>query len=330
MEVQTDAVEPGAHTGPRERLFGLARIAAAGLVWGSIPLVIRYADGASVVKVFFRVACAAVVIGAWMAASGGWRELKGLSGAKWRQVVVQGLVLTLNWFLFLTALDMTDVATAELLAYTGPVFVAALAPFVTGEVFDRRIVAPLLAALAGIAVILTQHGLDVDSDRELLGAVLAFASALTYATLLLRSKKILRGISSGALMLIEYTVASIVLAPFVLMAYGRGDAPSTPGAYAALVTLGVVHTAFTGFVFLGGLRRVRTDHAAVLTYLEPVSAVVFAAAFLGEALTIRTLLGGLLVIVGGVAVARLERRPAGELEPMEMAGVAADDARPIG
>ena len=81
-------------------------------------------------------------------------------------------------------------------------------------------------------------------------------------------------------MLIEYTTASVVLLPFVIAAYVRGDSPSTPGAYAALVTLGVVHTALSGFIFLGGLRRVRTDHAAILTYVEPVTAVLFAAAFL--------------------------------------------------
>lgn len=316
---------PDTQLDPRQRLIGLARVATAGLIWGSIPLVIRAADGASVVKVFFRVAFAALIIGGWMLASGGWRELRTLSGAKLRQVIVQGLVLTLNWFLFLTALDMTDVAIAELLGYTGPVFVAAIAPMVTGERFDRRIIAPLVLALGGITLILTQHGLSVGSDREALGALLAFASAGTYATLLLRSKKILRGISSGALMLIEYAVASVVLLPFVVAAYQRGDAPSTTGAYAALITLGVVHTAISGFIFLGGLRRVRTDHAAVLTYVEPVSAVFFASLFLGEALTWRTLLGGALVLAGGLTVARLERRPSAsevEVEPMEVAGVA--------
>ena len=39
-----------------------------------------------------------------------------------------------------------------------------------------------------------------------------------------------------------------------------------------------MHTALAGFIFLSGLRRVRTDHAAILTYTEPASAVVFAAA----------------------------------------------------
>lgn len=316
---------PDTHTDPRERLIGLARVATAGLIWGSIPLLLRAADGASVVKVFFRVLFAAFVIGGYLLSTGKWRELKTLPAAKWRQVIGQGLILTLNWFLFLTALDMTDVATAELLGYTGPVFVAAFAPFVTGESFDRRILAPLALALGGIVVILTQHGLDFGTGPQLLGAVLAFASALTYATLLLRSKKILRGISSGALMLVEYSVASIVLSPFVMAAYLRGDGPSTTGAYAALVTLGVVHTAVAGFIFLGGLRRVRTDHAAILTYIEPVSAVFFAALFLGEALTLRTLMGGALVVAGGLAVARLERRPGvPEAEPLEVAGVAGD------
>ncbi|MDZ4168730.1 MAG: EamA family transporter [Coriobacteriia bacterium] len=319
---------PDAAAAPRQRLVALARIAAAGLIWGTIPLIMRSADGASVVKVFFRVFFAWVVIALGLVATGGWRELRGLSRSKVLQVVGQGLILTLNWFLFLTAIDMTTVATAELLGYTGPVIVAALAPYVTGEPFDRRVIAPLSLAMVGIVVILAPHGLQVGTDEEAIGALLAFASAFTYATLLLRSKKILRGISSGALMFMEYATASLVLLPFVIAAYLRGDAPSTPVAYAALVSLGIIHTAFAGFLFLGGLRRVRTDHAAILTYVEPVSAVVFASLFLSEALTWTTLVGGALVIGGGVVVARLEAREGIETVPLEAAGtdVCLDDA----
>jgi len=200
------------------------------------------------------------------------------------------------------------------------VFVAELDPFVTGERFDRRVVLPLLLALSGIVVILAPHGLQVGTGRELTGALLAFGSALTYATLLLRSKKILRGISTSALMMVEYSTASLVLLPFVVAAYLRGAAPSTPLAYGALVTLGVVHTAISGFLFLGGLRRVRTDHAAILTYVEPVTAVLFAAAFLGEAIGWTTVTGGLMVVVGGILVARIEAREGVETVPLEAAG----------
>jgi len=302
-----------------ETIGGLTRVAIAGLIWGTIPLVIRFADGASVIKVFYRVLFAALGIAAWMAATGRLGEVRGLSRRKLVQVAVQGVILTVNWVLFLTALDLTNVATAELLAYTGPVFVAVLAPFVTGERFDARVALPLGLSLGGIVVILAPQGLGVASPRELLGAAMALASGVTYAALLLRSKKLLRGISGGALMLVEYFVATALLLPFALWMYSRGHGPHGAATYGALLVLGLVQTAFAGVLFINGLRRVRTDHAAILTYAEPASAVVFAALFLGEPLTVLTLGGGAMVVTGGLIVARLAPRDTEPL-PIEAAG----------
>jgi drug/metabolite transporter (DMT)-like permease len=243
-----------------------------------------------------------------MTATGGWAEVRSLPRRRLWQLVVQGVILTVNWVLFLTALDLTNVATAELLGYMGPVFVAALAPFLTKERFDVRIVAPMALALGGIVVILVPQGLSVSGGPQSLGAILAFLSAFTYAVLLLRSKTILVGVTGRALMIVEYATASVLLLPFVVWLYAHGQGPTTVGSYEALATLGVVHTAFAGMLFLAGLRLVRTDHAAILTYAEPASAVVFAAIFLGQALTGWTVAGGLMVVAGGAIVALLESR----------------------
>lgn len=292
-----------------DRLSGLVRIALTGVVWGTIPLALRAADGDPTVKVFYRVLFAALVAGGWMLVSGRWRELATLDRGKLRQVALQGLLLTANWLLFLSAFEFTEVATVELLGYTGPVFVAALTPFVTGDRFDRRIIVPLALALGGIAVIMLRHGFTLGTGRQMLGAALAAGSALTYAALLLRSKKLLQGISTGTLMLAQYAVASAVLLPLVIYAYANGNGPTTTTAYAALAILGIVHTALAGFLFFSGLRRVRADHAGILMYAEPVSAVLFAALFLDEPLTASTVLGGMMVVVGGVIVARMEPMP---------------------
>ena len=281
-------------------------VGGAGLIWGSIPVVLHAADGASVVKVFYRVFFAGIVLAAWMSASGGWDEIRSLPAAKLRQLLVQGVILTVNWVLFITALDLANVATAELLGYMGPVFVAVLAPLVTKERFDVRIVLPMLLALGGIVVILVPQGLATTGGKQAVGAVLAGISALTYALLLLRSKKILRGVTGRALMVVEYGTASVLLLPFAVWFTLHGEGPSTLGAYGALATLGIVHTALAGMLFLAGLRQVRTDHAAILTYTEPASAVVFAALFMGQALTMPTVVGGLMVVGGGALVARLE------------------------
>jgi drug/metabolite transporter (DMT)-like permease len=292
----------GASAARRETLGGLLRVGAAAIVWGTIPLVLRAADGASAVKVFYRVAVAGIAMLLWMVVRGRLSELTSLSRKKLLMVIGQGVLLTVNWVLFLTALDMTKVAVAELLGYTGPVFVAALAPWVTKERFDKRIVLPLALALGGIVVILAPQGISLSSGRESIGAVLAFCSALTYAALLLRSKRIIKDISSSALMVVEYSVASVLLLPALIFLPG----PSTPIAWGALLTLGLVQTAASGLLFLSGLRRVRTDHAAIIMYGEPASAVFFAALFLGEPLTWPTLLGGAMVIGGGALVARLD------------------------
>lgn len=286
---------------------GLLRVAGAGIIWGTIPIALRAAEGSPTVTVFYRMLLAGTALTLYMVATKRLGDLR-LSWSQYRALLIQGAILTVNWLLFFGALTRTNVATAELLAYTGPVFVAALAPFVSKEPFEARILAPMALALAGIAIILAPQGLAVGSREQLIGAAMAFGSALTYAALLLRSKRILRSIPQLPLMVVEYVIATVVLLPAALLLPG----PSTPRGFAAIAYLGLVTTALTGVVFLSGLKRVRTDHAAVLMYAEPVSAVLFAAALLGERLTWPTIVGGLMVVLAGVIVTRL--RPSGGIE----------------
>ncbi|HSQ22376.1 MAG TPA: DMT family transporter [Coriobacteriia bacterium] len=284
---------------------GLARIAAAGLVWGSIALFSRQVGAAAVVIVFWRVTFAGLAIAAYLALRGRLGELVRLPTRRKLALAAMGSLLALNWVLFFSALKLTDVAVAVLLAYCGPIFVMAFAPLVTREPFDRRVVVPLVAALAGTAIIVGPRELQLAEGTHLLGATLAFASAFTYAILVLNAKRLLRGIPTTIYMLGEDITAALVLLPLVIMTPG----PSTAVEWGSLVTLGVVHTAATGVLFLSALRTVRADHAAVLTYAEPVSAVVFAAIFLREPITPATVIGGLMVVLAGMRVARMGPAP---------------------
>ncbi|HET6498518.1 MAG TPA: DMT family transporter [Coriobacteriia bacterium] len=284
---------------------GYARIAIAATVWGSIALLVRSTVAHPAVIVFWRVLFAALAIGAYLALKNRLGELPALPRSMKLRVAGMGVLLTLNWVLFLTALTLVDVAVAVLLGYLGPVFVAVLNPIVSRRPFDRRIVVPLIAALAGTAIIVGPRHLTFADERQLLGAACAIASSVTYAFLVVFVKRLLEGIPASTYMLGEYLVAAVVLLPAVLLLDGPVGAPE----WAALATLGVVHTAFTGGLFLTGLRLVPADRAAILTYAEPVSAVLFAALFLGESLTLSVLVGGVAVVAAGVMVARLE--PAG-------------------
>lgn len=285
----------------RSETFGLAQIALAATIWGSIPVLVREVDASPLVIVFWRVFFAGLVIGGYLLFRGRLAEVKALPRRRVIALVGMGALLTLNWVLFFGALTLTDVSVAVLLAYCGPVFVAALTPLLAHLPFDRRVIVPLALALLGVIIIVGPNRISLDSPSSLLGAGMAFTSAITYALLVLNAQRLVRGIPATVYMLVEYTTASLLLLPAVLFLPG----PSGVRQWGALVVLGVISTAITGFLFLSAIRTVRADHAAIITYAEPVSAVAFAAAFLAEPITVATIAGGALIITGGLLVVRM-------------------------
>ncbi len=313
------------------RTSGLLRIGFAGVIWGSIPIFVRMVNTSPFVIVFWRVGFGAAAVLVYLLVAGRFRELARLTRRTSLALLAVGALIAVNWVLFLGALTLTRVAVAELLGYTGPVFVAALAPFISRESLDRRIVLPLALALGGTAVIVGLGRLSLGGSRSMLGAAMAFCSALTYAGLMLTGKRLLHHVSAPVLAFGEYGFATVLLLPAALLLPG----PAVPKAWAALATLGVVHTTVAVLIFFSGLRLVRADQAAVFTYAEPVTAVIFAAIFLSEPLSWTTAVGGAAVVAAGVLVARMTPRTklemAGlEAAGLETAGLAADDGTASG
>ena len=304
-------------TNTSQRTRGVLSILAAALIWSTIPMALDQIDGAPIIKVFFRCFFALVAVTAYMVATGRLGLIRQVERPVLRQLVIQGVVLALNWVLFLFAFEYANVAVVELFGYLGPAIVPIMASLTIGEQFDRRIIPPLLFSLTGIAIIMAGHGLSF-TPTESLGAGLALASSLTYALLTVRSKQFVSQVPTDVIIWTNYVVSSAVLAIPMALAYLAGNSP-TGGLsdYGLLIMLGFFHTAFAIALFLYGLKRMRADQGAALTYAEPASAVVIAAIFMGQPLGPATVIGGLLVIVGGTIVARMEAAHGIEITPIE-------------
>jgi drug/metabolite transporter (DMT)-like permease len=187
-----------------------------------------------------------------------------------------------------------------------------LAPAFTGEPFDRRIVTPLLVAFAGIVLIAFPRGGEAagvaGSEKHVLGAGLALCSAVVLAVMTAAQKRVLRRMAPELVMFAQTVVAALLLLPAALTMPG----PAAVREWASLAVLGLGLTTVPFLLFLSGLRRVRVDRVGVVTYVEPVSAVLLAALFLGEPLTATTVVGGAAVIAGGLLVGRLPASPGPE------------------
>jgi drug/metabolite transporter (DMT)-like permease len=303
------------------RYSGLARIGLAGLVWGSIPVFVRMVEASPFVIVFWRVAFGGGAALVYLLVTGRVQELRRLGRRSVLALVGVGALLAVNWVLFFGAFALTRVAVVELVSYAGPVFVAAVAPFVSSERFDKRISLPLALALGGMALIVGLGELSLQGGKSLLGAAMAFGTALIYAGLMLSGKRLLGSMSAPVLAFGQYAFAAILLLPAVILLPG----PSSAKEWGALATLGVVHTTVAILIFLSGLRLVRADHAAVFTYAEPVTAVIFAAIFLAEPLSWVTAVGGAAVVAAGVLVARVAPTSGMEAAGMSARGIAPQD-----
>lgn len=272
---------------------GYLKIILAAIIWGSLAVVIRLIDLPVPVIVFYRVSFAALTVLIVVTAQ---RKTENLAvGKNIYAILLLGAILALNWIAYFNSIRLTTIASAVLITYTAPVFVALLAPFVLKEKLERITIITLLVSLVGIGLIAGPSAIGLGA-RSLAGAAWAFAAAITYAILVLLAKPLTLKVSLVAILFFEELSAAVVLIP-TLFIY---EVDITPFTMLILFVLGGFYTALPAGLYLSGLREVSAQQVGIFTYLDPVSAIVFAAIFLGEIPRLTTVVGGLLVVASGM------------------------------
>ena len=74
--------------------------------------------------------------------------------------------------------------------------------------------------------------------------------------------------------------------------------PSSQQSWLLLIVLGIIHTAGALVLYVKGLSLSKVQDVGVLSYIDPISAIVLAALFLGEIPGLMTVLGGALILSG--------------------------------
>jgi len=205
-----------------------------------------------------------------------------------------------HWLALTAAQKQTPIGTVLLITYLAPVLVALLARPLLGEVVPPRTFAALALAMVG-TVFLVEPWRGASMGR---GIALSLLAGVSLAALTLASKKLASTYGGLRLAFVQMVVAGIVVLPTVV-GTPWGD-PSWSWAW--LVVLGVVASGLAAAVYLACLARLPIATAGVLTYLEPVSAVMFGWWALDESPSARTLVGGALIVVAGITVGRAAAR----------------------
>jgi drug/metabolite transporter, DME family len=282
-------------------------VAALAASWGLVAIIVREVDLDAGVLVFFRCVFAVAAIALALLVTGRSAVLR----RRWtvNAALLLGTTLGVHWFLYFETIKLASVAFAVLAAYTAPILVALIAPLVLPE---RRSLAAMVALVpAGAGLALVTLGGAGDVEVRPLAIITGLGTALTYAALVIGTKGVAARVSAAGLTFWNYLIAGLVMVPLLV----RADrAVPDPGELAYLVLLGVVFTAFSGYLYVWLIRRVTAQGMGTLSYLEPVSAALLAWALLGEQLTWQLAVGGALIIAGGLAVVFFEPEDAAALE----------------
>ncbi|WP_433286768.1 DMT family transporter [Micromonospora sp. CA-244673] len=215
--------------------------------------------------------------------------------------------------LFFTALELMDASLLALILYTYPVLVTVAAVLLGRDRLTPRRGAALVAASGGTLLVLLGAG---GVSFHPLGALLAFASAITYTLYILVADTVVHRLAPVVLSALVMTGAAGTLGARALLT-GGVDLDFGASGWFWLACIAVVSTVVAMLAFFAGLKRTGPSTAAILSTFEPVVTAALAALVLGETLTPVQLAGGALVL-SSVAVLQLRRtRSRTAAQPLE-------------
>lgn len=211
-------------------------------------------------------------------------------------LALSGAAIGFNWIFLFEAYRYTTIANATVSYYFAPIFVMALVPIILKEKLTTVKVGSIIIAMLGLFLIVNNGGSSIDgSYNHSVGILYGLLAAGLYASVVLMNKFI-KDLSGYETTLIQLLVATIVLLPYVYIKDQLDFTDLDSQSIVLILILGVIHTGFAYFLYFGAIKELKGQTIAVLSYIDPISAVVIAAIFLGESMSLFQIIGGVLIL----------------------------------
>ena len=223
-------------------------------------------------------------------------------------LVVSGALIGVNWMLLFEAYNHTTVAVATLCYYMQPTIVMLLSPLIFRERLTAKKLACAAAAVIGMVLVSGVIGGSGSRGGSIRGVLLGLGAAVFYSSVVMMNKKI-RGIDAYRKTTVQLLSAGAVMIPYLLLTGGFKSEGFTPSAVVLLLIVGIVHTGVAYVMYFGSMDGLRVQTVAILSYIDPVSALLFSAFFLRERLSLLSVIGAVMII-GSAVVSELQTKPA--------------------
>lgn len=279
------------------------------LIFGTIGVFRRYIPLSSGMLAFIR-----GVVGSLFLL--GFVKIKGIKMGK--DIDKKSLILTIisggfigiNWILLFEAFNYTTVATATLCYYMQPTIVIFLSQLILKE---KLVVKKVICAIISIIGMLFVAGVidagNAPSIADLRGVFLGLGAAAFYSAVVMLNKMINME-NAYTKTIIQLSSAAIILVPYLI---ATGEFTSWVSSeeinvfvIVMILIVGIIHTGIAYAMYFGSMNNLKSQSIAIMSYIDPVFALILSAAFLHEKISIWGIIGAVLIL-GSALISEIEK-----------------------
>lgn len=276
-------------TNTRARLSLITSMA----IFGTLAPFVRNIPVSSGEVALYRAVLAAALIGLFLLLTRQRIPVRAL-GRELVLLLFSGMAMGINWILLFEAYKYTTVAISTLSYYFAPVIVTLVCPILFKEKLTGKQILCFLMSTIGLALVIGITDLG-SGGNDAIGVLFGLGAAVFYAAVILLNKFI-RGVAGIHRTFLQFLAAIVILAPYVALSGGVTLGSMDGSGWICLLIVGLVHTGITYCLYFSSLKELPGQTAAILSYIDPLVAVIIGVLVLGEPLSWQQLIGGGLIL----------------------------------
>lgn len=277
----------------KESVQAKLMLSAAMVIFGTLGVFTRNIGVTSGELALYRAVLASVLIGFYLV----FIKKSGLNlknaGRELPLLLASGIAMGINWILLFQAYRYTTISAATLSYYFAPVIVTVASPLLFHErLTAKQIVCFVMSTLGLVLIIGTGGG---EETVGITGILFGLGAAVFYAAVILLNKFI-KNVAGIQRTILQMLAAVVTLLPYVALSSGFNLNLLDGTGWACLLTVGLFHTGITYCLYFSALKDLTGQEAAILSYIDPLVAVIISVLLLGEPMTLMQLIGGALIL----------------------------------
>ena len=263
------------------------------LIFGTIGIFRKYIPLSSGMIAFFRGLLGSAFLFIFFAVKG--HKTHRIEKKKLLMLTVTGAILGLNWILLFEAYNYTSVATATMCYYMQPTIVILLSPITFQERITIKKGFCAIASIIGMVFVSGMMDNAGINAQDITGILCGLGAAVFYSLVVIMNKKVqIKDVYEKTI--IQLASSAIILIPYLLLTENWSAIALDTMAVDMVLIIGIVHTGIAYALYFGSMKDLKAQSIAVLSYIDPVFALLLSAGVLHEKLSVFGVAGAVLIL----------------------------------